>query len=674
MIISFRALLLALCLCISTSSVFAQCLQFPISVEQRLAMSESMVEGEIISKRSYWDPSGSNIYTAYQIKVYKSWKERPEENIIELILPGGQVDLYKQVNHPNVTYNIGDTGIFLLQKAKDATIEKHKSSVSTYQPVTIEQSRWLYDLNKLEACNAFDQMDIAYGAHYNFLNDVSQSEYLVHEDNPISFRPNEESTDSRSITNFTPTSITAGTNSILTINGSGFGATQGSVEFANPNTGGSTFQPVSSYEILSWNNNQITVEVPTTAGTGSIRVVTDANTTFTSGSTLTVTCAETQVNATQNGSPNSFDSHFGDPIVFQMNEEFYNTEAPTVRSSFATSLNSWACETEVNWTLALEPTAIDVSADDDINLVRFDDGNELPSGALGVATSRYAGCVSGPNVTWFVEEVDIRFNDATNWNFDEGNPSFSEFDFISVATHELGHAQQLAHVIDNNKVMHYAIANGQQNRSITAAEMVCAQNVQDRSVTVQACNTTVSNTECNMSLASALPVDLISFTVAHQQQNALVRWKTATEYNNDYFSIEHSTDARHWTEISKIKAHNHAHAHSYSYLHKGTASGNNYYRLSQTDLDGTKTYYDIQSLYFDAVHDIRLLSNIVNYELILEADLQHNMAYSIYDMTGKTLLSNTLNNGINHIDIASLKPGTHILHLDNGRTFKFVKQ
>jgi hypothetical protein len=61
------------------------------------------------------------------------------------------------------------------------------------------------------------------------------------------------------ITNFTPTSITSGTSSSLTINGTNFGATQGTgfVEFKNANDGGTTWVKPLTTDYVSWSNTQI---------------------------------------------------------------------------------------------------------------------------------------------------------------------------------------------------------------------------------------------------------------------------------------------------------------------------------------------------------------------------------------------------------------------------------
>ncbi len=65
-----------------------------------------------------------------------------------------------------------------------------------------------------------------------------------------------------------------------------------------------------------------------------------------------------------------------------------------------------------------------------------------------------------------VAELDIEFDSTYNWNYGPGAPAFSQYDFESVAVHELGHGQQLGHVINSAEIVHYSISNGQTKRAL----------------------------------------------------------------------------------------------------------------------------------------------------------------------------------------------------------------
>ena len=57
---------------------------------------------------------------------------------------------------------------------------------------------------------------------------------------------------------------------------------------------------------------------------------------------------------------------------------------------------------------------------------------------------------------------------------------------------------------------------------------------------------------CNESAASALPVELISFSGQFINENTNLSWSTATETNNDYFVIEKSSNGIDFSIIGKV--------------------------------------------------------------------------------------------------------------------------
>lgn len=93
---------------------------------------------------------------------------------------------------------------------------------------------------------------------------------------------------------------------------------------------------------------------------------------------------------------------------------------------------------------------------------------------------------------------------------------------------------------------------------------------------------------------TVLPIELTSFSATCDGRSSYVKWTTATEKNNDYFSLERSDDAINFVEIARIAgAGNSIEPLSYSYTDYGVYGGDNYYRLVQVDYDGTRTASEI---------------------------------------------------------------------------------
>ena len=85
-----------------------------------------------------------------------------------------------------------------------------------------------------------------------------------------------------------------------------------------------------------------------------------------------------------------------------------------------------------------------------------------------------------------------------------------------------------------------------------------------------------------------LPVELIFFNAQLNKNVVDLTWTTLSEMNSNYFTIERSSDAIHFTEILKVNAAgNSNHRIDYKTIDAHPLQGVSYYRLKQTNLDGT---------------------------------------------------------------------------------------
>lgn len=92
----------------------------------------------------------------------------------------------------------------------------------------------------------------------------------------------------------------------------------------------------------------------------------------------------------------------------------------------------------------------------------------------------------------------------------------------------------------------------------------------------------------------ALPLELISFTGKKVGKNNELFWGTASEFNNDFFTIEKSTDGENFRDIENIDGvGNSTMLLKYSIVDYDVKELINYYRLRQTDFDGENTYSEI---------------------------------------------------------------------------------
>ena len=110
----------------------------------------------------------------------------------------------------------------------------------------------------------------------------------------------------------------------------------------------------------------------------------------------------------------------------------------------------------------------------------------------------------------------------------------------------------------------------------------------------------------------ALPIELVEFNGKENGANNLLYWITASEQNNDYFTIERTVDGENWETVSTIMgAGNSQSTLNYSYSDDEYVRGKiNYYRLSQTDFDGNGEMFNIVSI--DNTLNKRTIVKLIN--------------------------------------------------------------
>lgn len=96
-----------------------------------------------------------------------------------------------------------------------------------------------------------------------------------------------------------------------------------------------------------------------------------------------------------------------------------------------------------------------------------------------------------------------------------------------------------------------------------------------------------------------LPVSLLFFKVAYAGRYYVqLNWASATEKNNAFFTVEKSTDGITFYPLTRIDGKEKSNAiQNYTYTDEVSSPQRLYYRLLQTDIDGTSTNLGVQCAY-----------------------------------------------------------------------------
>lgn len=130
-----------------------------------------------------------------------------------------------------------------------------------------------------------------------------------------------------------------------------------------------------------------------------------------------------------------------------------------------------------------------------------------------------------------------------------------------------------------------------------------------------------------------LPSELVSFYGLNNHEINSLYWQTASEQNNDYFTLSHSIDGYNFTQLAQLDgAGNSGQTLSYSFDHTRPASGINYYKLSSTDFDG--------STYLKGIIAVNTKSNLSFYNAITSSiELSSKSSVALYSLEGRLILT-----------------------------------
>lgn len=181
-----------------------------------------------------------------------------------------------------------------------------------------------------------------------------------------------------------------------------------------------------------------------------------------------------------------------------------------------------------------------------------------------------------------------------------------------------------------------------------------------------------------------LPIELIEFKGKCNSGAKTFIWKTASETNNAFYTLEHSVDAEKWLAAKTIKgAGTTSSGRSYSLSLEEDNVDYKYYRLKQTDLDGKFEYFE--TLIVDCNdgmnRSFKIFPNpsegVFDLEVLWdETDGDFNVV--IYTLFGDKIMEQKISNENTKMDFSSFKNGMYqIAIFKNGNLMsrqKIVKQ
>jgi hypothetical protein len=171
---------------------------------------------------------------------------------------------------------------------------------------------------------------------------------------------------------------------------------------------------------------------------------------------------------------------------------------------------------------------------------------------------------------------------------------------------------------------------------------------------------------------SPLPIELLNFdAVSVDNRFVELVWQTSSETNNDFFTIERSTNGNSWEAIKTIDgAGTSSVLNTYIIVDKEPHQGVSYYRLKQTDYNGDYSYSQIRSVDIsNNDNSVVIYPNPTNSSFIIKGDESELKNIRISNLLGKDVTGSTVITKLSDtkymIDISRLSDGVYSLFTSN---------
>jgi hypothetical protein len=179
-----------------------------------------------------------------------------------------------------------------------------------------------------------------------------------------------------------------------------------------------------------------------------------------------------------------------------------------------------------------------------------------------------------------------------------------------------------------------------------------------------------------VSCSGALPIELISFEGSCNENKVYLKWATASETNNDYFTIERTADGVSFEILGIVDgAGNSYQTKYYTYTDAKLLKGISYYRLKQTDFNGKYKYSNIISVNCinNNIGKINVYPNPITNELMIEIEGNSEpVNFEILNVSGQVVFKGNLVEKTT-VQTSNFAPGVYLIKFISDKTYELKK-
>ncbi len=169
------------------------------------------------------------------------------------------------------------------------------------------------------------------------------------------------------------------------------------------------------------------------------------------------------------------------------------------------------------------------------------------------------------------------------------------------------------------------------------------------------------------------PVEFSKFIANAFEKSSFISFSTASETNNDYFTIERSGDGRSFDAIGEIKgAGNSTEEKHYEFTDENPLPGINYYRIKQTDFDGQYSYSEIRSVRHTGKGNVAISPRNTDGRLDISTDME-SYDVAVYSIAGQEVARFNALAGHQTVNIEALQAGIYFVKVMSGTESETVR-
>ncbi|GAB3307248.1 hypothetical protein [Hymenobacter tenuis] len=146
--------------------------------------------------------------------------------------------------------------------------------------------------------------------------------------------------------------------------------------------------------------------------------------------------------------------------------------------------------------------------------------------------------------------------------------------------------------------------------------------------------------------AGPLPVQLVSFDGRLQGNRVQLNWSTAAELQSASFTVQRSADGKSFEDVATVRAAGTSTSvRNYTATDASPRQGVNYYRLRQTDLDGTTAYSQVVPVEVSSARLAQQAMSVYGNQSVMNIDMQIGgvcQSIRIMDNMGRVLRTEQL--------------------------------